>query len=75
MAAFVSMILVTLPLTLLSYTLDISNFNVEDLVLTSLQQGLNLYFEGYENYLVLTLLFVFFTNVVCMCRFTMCWNG
>jgi len=75
MAAFVSMILVTLPLTLLSYTLDISNFNVEDLVLTSLQQGLNLYFEGYENYLVLTLLFVFFTNVVCMCRSTMCWNG
>jgi hypothetical protein len=75
MVAFVSMILVTLPLTLLSYTSDISNFNVEDLVLASLQQGLNLYFEGYEDYLVLTLLFVFFSNVVCMCRSTMCWNG
>jgi hypothetical protein len=44
MAAFVSMILITLPLTLLSSTPDISNFNVEDLVLTSLQQGLNIYF-------------------------------
>jgi len=44
MAAFVSMILITLPLTLLSSMQDISNFNVEDLVLTSLQQGLNIYF-------------------------------